>query len=25
MHEVVQDSGRPDLAAEPRGGPFKMH
>ena len=25
MHEVVQDSSRPDLAAEPRGGPFKMH
>ena len=25
MHEVVQDSSRPDLPAEPRGGPFKMH
>jgi heme oxygenase (mycobilin-producing) len=25
MHEVVQDSARPDLAPEPRGGPFKMH
>ena len=25
MHEVVQDSSRPDLKAEPRGGPFKMH
>jgi heme-degrading monooxygenase HmoA len=25
MHEVVQDSSRPDLAAEPHGGPFKMH
>jgi heme-degrading monooxygenase HmoA len=25
MHEVVQDSSRPDLAAEPPGGPFKMH
>jgi len=25
MHEVVQDSTRPDLEAEPRGGAFKMH
>ena len=25
MHEVVQDSSRPDLPAEPHGGPFKMH
>ena len=25
MHEVVQDSTRPDLVPEPRGGPFKMH
>jgi heme-degrading monooxygenase HmoA len=25
MHEVVQDSSRPGLAAEPPGGPFKMH
>ena len=25
MHEVVQDSSRPELAAEPRGGPFRMH
>lgn len=25
MHEVVQDSTRPDLPPEPRGGPFKMH
>jgi heme oxygenase (mycobilin-producing) len=25
MHEVVQDSNRPDLAAEPPGGPFRMH
>jgi heme-degrading monooxygenase HmoA len=25
MHEVVQDSSRPDLDAEPPGGPFKMH
>ena len=25
MHEVVQDSSRPDLAEEPHGGPFKMH
>jgi heme-degrading monooxygenase HmoA len=25
MHEVVQDSSRPDLAAEPPGGPFRMH
>ena len=25
MHEVVQDSTRPDLEPEPRGGAFKMH
>lgn len=25
MHEVVQDSARPDLPSEPRGGEFKMH
>jgi len=25
MHEVVQDSTRPDLQPEPHGGPFKMH
>ena len=25
MHEVVQDSTRPDLPPEPHGGPFKMH
>ena len=25
MHEVVQDSSRPDLESEPRGGAFKMH
>jgi heme-degrading monooxygenase HmoA len=25
MHEVVQDSARPDLEAEKPGGPFKMH
>jgi hypothetical protein len=25
MHEVVQDSSRPDLETEPAGGPFKMH
>ncbi len=25
LHEVVQDSSRPELAAEPKGGPFKMH
>jgi heme oxygenase (mycobilin-producing) len=25
MHEVLQDSARPDLAPEPSGGPFKMH
>ena len=25
VHEVVQDSARPDLAVEPRGKPFKMH
>jgi heme-degrading monooxygenase HmoA len=25
MHEVVQDSTRPELAPEAHGGPFKMH
>lgn len=25
VHEVVQDSSRPDLEQEPHGGPFKMH
>ncbi len=25
MHEVLQDSARPDLASEPHGGPFNMH
>jgi heme-degrading monooxygenase HmoA len=25
MHEVIQDSSRPKLEPEPRGGPFKMH
>ena len=25
MHEVLQDSARPDLQPEPRGGAFKMH
>ncbi len=25
MHEVVQDSSRPDLLPEPHGGPFHMH
>jgi heme-degrading monooxygenase HmoA len=25
MHEVVQDSSRPDLEPEPHGGPFQMH
>ena len=25
LHEVVQDSTRPDLEPEPHGGPFKMH
>lgn len=25
MHEVVQDSARPNLTPEPRGGAFKMH
>ena len=25
LHEVLQDSARPDLEAEPRGGPFNMH
>ena len=25
MHEVLQDSARPDLEPEPAGGPFKMH
>jgi heme-degrading monooxygenase HmoA len=25
MHEVLQDSARPDLEPEPSGGAFKMH
>jgi heme oxygenase (mycobilin-producing) len=25
LHEVIQDSSRPSLEAEPKGGPFKMH
>lgn len=25
MHEIVQDSSRPDMKPEPHGGPFKMH
>ena len=25
LHEVFLDSSRPDLEAEPRGGPFKIH
>src|SRR4029450_9052734 len=25
LHEVLQDSSRPELAAEPRGGPFNMN
>ena len=25
IHEVLTDSSRPDLAPEPKGGPFKMH
>jgi heme-degrading monooxygenase HmoA len=25
MHEVLQDSARPELLPEPRGGAFKMH
>ncbi len=25
LHEVIQDSTRPDMASEPHGGPFKMH
>lgn len=25
MHEVIQDSSRPNLEPEPPGGPFKMH
>jgi heme oxygenase (mycobilin-producing) len=25
MHEVVQDSSKPDLKPEPKGGPFNMH
>lgn len=25
VHEVLQDSSRPDLAPEPHGGPFNMH
>ncbi len=25
VHEVIQDSSRPDLTPEPHGEPFKMH
>jgi len=25
MHEIIQDSTRPDMAPEPTGGPFRMH
>ena len=25
LNEVIQDSSRPELEAEPHGGPFKMH
>ena len=25
LHEVLQDSSRPELEAEPHGGPFNMH
>ena len=25
LHEVLQDSSRPDLVPEPHGGPFSMH
>lgn len=25
LHEVIQDSSRPDLVPEPHGEPFKMH
>lgn len=25
MHEIIQDSTRPDLEPEPSGGPFRMH
>jgi len=25
LHEVLQDSTRPDLTPEPHGGPFNMH
>ena len=25
VHEVMQDSSRPELAPEPHGSPFKMH
>jgi heme-degrading monooxygenase HmoA len=25
LHEVVQDSSRPNLGPEPHGGPFRMH
>ena len=25
MHELVQDSARPELEPEPPGGPFRMH
>lgn len=25
LHELIQDSSRPDLAPEPPGGPFQLH
>ena len=25
LHEIIQDSTRPDMTPEPPGGPFKMH
>jgi hypothetical protein len=25
VHEVLQDSARPDLEPEPKGGPLRMH
>ncbi len=25
VHELIQDSSRPDMEPEPPGGPFKMH
>lgn len=25
LHELIQDSSRPDLTPEPHGGPFNMH